>query len=209
MTVRTRLAALVHFAAVAAIATLAAGCAPPADAPDAPGANAPSAGQAATRMPPGVNDGVRAAIDAANAETGRLVAAGDGAAIGLQYAEDGEVLPAHGEAVRGPAAIGRQFQSAIDAGMRRLALTADVVETHGDTAIEYGRYAAADADGRPLDHGKYVVVWRRGPEGWQRYRDIGTTSLPQWPAGLPAPGTAPPPPPAGAGMGAPAGSAGG
>lgn len=198
MTVTTRLVVLV------AMATLAAACAPPADGPDAGAAPGIAATPAvADTTPAAAPDGVRAAIDAANAETGRLVAAGDGAAIGRQYTEDGEVLPAHGDAVRGPAAIGRQFQSAIDAGVRGLTLTAEAVEAHGDTAIEYGRYSAADAGGRQLDHGKYVVVWRRGPEGWQRYRDIGTTSVPQWPALPLAPGS--PPPPQGDGAATPTG----
>lgn len=179
------MAVMRRLAVLAAAVALAAACARPGEAPpagDAGATGAESAPAAARATGPG-DDGARAAIDAINAETGRLVAAGDGAAVGRQYAADGEVLPAHRDAIRGPAAIGRSFQDAIDAGLRGLALTAEAVESHGDTAIERGSYVATGPEGRPLDRGKYLVVWRRGPEGWLRHRDISTTSLPAPPAG--------------------------
>lgn len=153
-------------------------CAGP-EAPSAGTGAEPGAAVEAAAEPAAADEsGARPAIDAANAETARLVAEGDGAAVGRQYTADGELLPAHSGPVRGPEAIGRLFQASIDGGLRSLTLTADQVESHGDTAIEYGRYAAADADGGLLDRGKYVVVWRRGADGWRRRADISTTNLP-------------------------------
>lgn len=176
-------------ASLALMAALALGaCAGP-EAPPAGGTDAGPAPAAAVEpaSPPADESGARPAIDAANEETARLVAAGDGAAVGRQYTADGELLPAHSGPVRGPEAIGRLFQASIDGGLRSLTLTADQVESRGDTAIEYGRYAAAGADGGLLDRGKYVVVWRRGAQGWRRRADISTTNLPAAVAPAPAP----------------------
>jgi ketosteroid isomerase-like protein len=182
------MAMTMRIAVLAAAVAIAVACARPGEAPPAMAGAAEGTAPSEEGGGNGAAAEVRAAIDAANAETGRLVAAGDGAAIGRQYAPEGEIMPAHGEAIRGPDAIGRGFQAAIDAGLRGLTLVAEGVEVHGDTALEYGRYTAAGAGGELLDRGKYLVVWRRGPDGWRRHRDIATTSLPrpEIPAPVPA-----------------------
>jgi len=52
------------------------------------------------------------------------------------------------------------------------------VASRGDLAYEVGTYAAMGEGGKPLDSGKYVVVWRRDGEAWKLHRDIWNTSMP-------------------------------
>ncbi len=135
-------------------------------------------------------DSVRATIAAANLATSQSVARGDANAIVTHYADDAMMLPAGANAVSGRAAIQGFFQRAIDAGMKELRLEIVSVDASGDLAVETGTYAASDAGGSHVDHGKYVVAWRRQDGAWRAYRDISTTSMPvrvSTPEGTPLP----------------------
>ena len=60
--------------------------------------------------------------------------------------------------------------------MTDLVLTPVAVEESGDLAYEEGTYSikVPGSDGQSMqDVGKYVVVWKKGPEGtWQLHRDM-------------------------------------
>ncbi len=120
----------------------------------------------------------RTAIEAANQVTAEAITRGDAAAVVAHYAEDALLLPAGSDFVSGRAAIRSRYQRAIDAGLRSLKLEIMSVDAAGDIAVETGRYEAAGASGHRLDHGKYVVTWRREGGQWQAYRDIATSSMP-------------------------------
>ncbi len=122
-------------------------------------------------------DEVRPAIEAANAQFTAAVAQHDGAAMAALYAVGGEVLPPGSEPVKGRAAIQKFWQGALDSGVAAIELKTVEIFGRGPTATEVGRYELRDAAGKSLDHGKYIVVWRRDGATWQLLRDMFSTNV--------------------------------
>ncbi len=120
---------------------------------------------------------VRPAIEAANAQFAAAVAQHDGAALTALYAAGGQVLPPGGEPVKGREAIQKFWQSAMDSGVAAIELKTVEIFGHGSTATEVGQYELRDASGKALDHGKYIVVWRRAGGNWQLLRDMFSSNV--------------------------------
>ena len=127
---------------------------------------------------PGYADGVRSEIDAANAQFTAAAAKGDGAGLAALYAADGQVLPAGSDPIKGAQAIQKFWQGALDSGIAEIGLTTIDLFGRGPTATEVGRYELRDKAGKVLDHGKYIVVWRREGGKWKLLRDMFSTNVP-------------------------------
>ena len=121
-------------------------------------------------------DGVRSAIEAADAQFSAAVAKGDGAGLAALYAADGQVMPAGSEPIKGREAIQKFWQRAIDSGIAAAAFKTLEVFGRGPTATEVGQYELRDAAGKVLDHGKYIVVWRLESGNWRLVRDMFSTN---------------------------------
>jgi uncharacterized protein (TIGR02246 family) len=133
---------------------------------------------AAFPMLPVYADGVRSEIDAANAQFSAAAAKGDGAGLAALYAADGQVLPAGSDPIKGPQAIQKFWQGALDSGIAGIGLTTIELFGRGTTATEVGRYELRDKAGKVLDHGKYIVVWRHEGGKWKLLRDMFSTNVP-------------------------------
>lgn len=120
---------------------------------------------------------VRAAIEAANDTWEAAAARGDSAAVAGLYTTDAQLLPSGSDVVRGTNAIAAFWQAAFDSGVKGVTLTALEVDSCGDAAHEVGKLEIRDADGKLLDHAKYVVVWKKEGGSWKLHRDIWTTSV--------------------------------
>jgi ketosteroid isomerase-like protein len=123
-------------------------------------------------------DAVRSEIDAANAQFSALAGKGDGAGLAALYAKDGQLMPAGSEPIKGPQAIQKFWQGALDSGIAEVGLTTVEIFGHGPTATEVGQYELRDKAGKVLDHGKYVVVWRKEGGTWKLLRDMFSTNVP-------------------------------
>jgi ketosteroid isomerase-like protein len=123
-------------------------------------------------------DGVRSAIEAADAVFSAAAAKGDGAGLAALYAAEGQVMPAGSEPIRGTAAIQKFWQGALDSGIAGVGLKTLEVFAQGATATEVGQYELRDKAGKVLDHGKYVVVWRHEGGKWKLLRDMFSTNVP-------------------------------
>lgn len=121
---------------------------------------------------------IKAQIDKANAAFVAAFAKGDAAAIAAMYTTDAQAFPPNSDVVRGRAAIQKLWEGAMGMGVKTVKLQATEVESHGTVAHEVGAYALADADGKELDSGKYIVIWKREGNVWKLYRDIWNTSRP-------------------------------
>ncbi len=99
-------------------------------------------------------------------------AAGDGAAIGAMYTDNGAIFPPGGAMVSGPEAIGVFWQGVIDSGIARVDLITGEVDREGDTAIEVSRFEMFGGDGSIAAAGKYIVIWKHAGNSWQLHRDI-------------------------------------
>jgi uncharacterized protein (TIGR02246 family) len=123
-------------------------------------------------------DEVRSAIEAANAQFSAAAAKGDSAGLAASYAADGQVLPAGSDVIRGRDAIQKFWQGAFDSGIVGVGLKTLEVFARGPTATEVGQYELTDKTGRVLDHGKYIVIWRREGGHWKLLRDMFSTNVP-------------------------------
>jgi uncharacterized protein (TIGR02246 family) len=127
----------------------------------------------------GKDDGVRearAAIEAANAKFSEAFARGDAKALAAMYTPDAIAFPPDSEMIRGNEAIGNFWKTTRDGGVRSATLTTDDVGRSGDVAYEVGKVALTiqPAGKEPTTAAaKYVVVWKRQPDGsWKLHRDI-------------------------------------
>ncbi|MFQ5889018.1 MAG: YybH family protein [Gemmatimonadota bacterium] len=103
--------------------------------------------------------------------------AGDGAGIAALYTDDAMLLPPGSEPIEGREAIQAFWQSAVESGSQA-ELKMGEVEDFGETAIEVrGSYVVTGADGAHLDHGKYIVVWKKVDGSWKLHRDIWNSSM--------------------------------
>jgi len=130
----------------------------------------------------------RASVDAANRQFMDAFARGDAAAIATLYAEDGQLLPPGNQPVQGRTAIEKLWRGVLSLPVKGFQLTTVELIAHDDDAAEVGRYAIIGNDGRELDSGKYIVLWKRGAAGWKVYRDMWNSNAPV----VSPPPTAPP-----------------
>lgn len=126
---------------------------------------------------PAIAEDVKAGIEASNRKWEAALASGNAAAVAATYTADGQLLPAHSDAVQGPKAIADYMQAVLNAGIRKATLTTLEVASCGDTASEVGTYEFKGADGMMMDHGKYIVLWKKEGGVWKLHRDMFTTSV--------------------------------
>ena len=127
-------------------------------------------------------DDVKKEIMKADAGFRELVKKADAAGLAELYTENACLLPTNSDIVRGRKAIKDFWGAAIKSmHVKDVELnTIDVLGT-GDTVTELGSYVMkVQPPGSKVmeDKGKYVVLWKKSPKGWQLHWDIWNTSLP-------------------------------
>jgi len=137
---------------------------------------------AAKRVSP---DEVRSAIEASNRQFMDAFSRRDAAALGLLFAEDGQVLPPGAPPVEGREAIVTMWQSILALPIAAIQLQTAEVGVGADSAWETGQYTLTGNDGSTTETGKYIVIWTRGEAGWKMHRDLWNSNAP---AAAPAPG---------------------
>lgn len=125
---------------------------------------------------------VRAAIERQAAAWGDAVNRGDSAAVAALYTDDAVLMAPNAEPIRGRDAIRGFADTLRGLSPRDVRLTVEEVEVCGDTAFEVGSYTMSlqpPSQARMTDRGKYLVVWKRQPDGsWRIHRDIFNTNVP-------------------------------
>lgn len=100
----------------------------------------------------------------------------DSAGLAALYTPDGVLLPPGASELSGTEAIQQFWQGAMNMGVAGAKLTTVAAKEFGDTAIEQGQFVLSGADGSQLDHGKYVVIWKRQNGQWHLHQDIWNSS---------------------------------
>jgi len=121
---------------------------------------------------------ISSAIMAANEKFMTIFKTNDAAALADLYTEDGQVLPPNGGFLTGKAGIEEIWQSIFDIGAKEIKLDIVELEDHGDTAIEISNYTLYNDQGKELDQGKYIVIWKQIDGQWKLHRDIFNSSMP-------------------------------
>jgi len=125
-------------------------------------------------------DQLRHEIDGVNAEFS-AAAAGNAAGMAALYTPNGQLMPPGSEPLRGTEAIRKFWEGALASGVGAVQLKTLEVFAQGAIATEVGAYELKDKGGKVLDHGKYIVVWRREGEKWRLFRDMFSTNVPPGP----------------------------
>ncbi len=120
---------------------------------------------------------VRSLIGQANQLFEQAFRQQDAGTIASLFTNDGKLLPAGKNPIAGSDAISKFWKDRFDAGLTGAKLkTLEVyVGSDRETATEVGQYTFS-AGNETADEGKYVVIWKRTPEGWKLHRDIWTTN---------------------------------
>jgi len=103
--------------------------------------------------------------------------AGDAAALTALYTKDAQVMAPGAETASGPAAIQAYFAEDVKGGAKN-ALTLEDLVSFGDYALETGKYVATSAEGKHLDHGKFMTLYKKTDGGWKILRDTWNSSMP-------------------------------
>lgn len=102
--------------------------------------------------------------------------AGDAAALTALYTQDAKVMAPGREPASGPAAIKAFFTADIASGAKNTLTLGDVVG-FGDFALETGGWVAKAPDGKHLDHGTFMTLYKKADGGWKIYRDTWNSSM--------------------------------
>lgn len=114
----------------------------------------------------------RAAIIASNNIYFSSFEKGDSSIFIDRYAPDVCILPPNSPAVCGPDAAAQFFRKAYyDFGLRGGKFTIIDIYGSGEYVTEYGLYESRDAEGKLMDEGKYLVLWKKTAKGWKMFRD--------------------------------------
>ena len=125
----------------------------------------------------GAGGDLRAQIEKSVQAWQKAYNAGDAAAVTALYTTDAKLLVPGAEPGTGPKAIQELIAADIALG-GKLTLTLIDVVGFGDYALETGKWVATSPDGKHLDHGPYLVLYRKADGGWKMYRDIWNSSMP-------------------------------
>ena len=108
------------------------------------------------------------------------IASGDMSAFTDFYADDAWVLAPNAPASKGKATIKAAWQKWSDDGaLKGLTWWATRTERIGHTGVEYGEWVVKDADGKALDQGNYLAVWKHTADGWKIIADTWNSTTPR------------------------------
>jgi uncharacterized protein (TIGR02246 family) len=118
----------------------------------------------------------KAAVEAATKNFETAISAKDPVALGAVYASDAIIFPPNSEQVQGKEAISAYWKGIMDGGMTAK-IEPTEVESDGNLGMDSGKFKILGSDGKQIDHGKYVVVWKKENGAWKIYRDIWNTNV--------------------------------
>ena len=117
----------------------------------------------------------KAFIDSINAKFSDAIKNGDSAWVASQYAPDAEILLEKSEPIKGKDILAMWGQVSRSQTKDWTFTTTDL-QGDDNFLIETGTYEIKDDNGKLADKGKYVVVWKKQPNGeWKLYRDMGNS----------------------------------
>jgi uncharacterized protein (TIGR02246 family) len=120
--------------------------------------------------------GTREAIETANARWMEAVNSGDGETVASLYAPDAFLLPPGSEPIGGSEDV-RAFWTAASSAGNQFELDTREIYGMGDMVAEVGGYVLTSPTGAHLDHGKYMVLWKKEDGEWKLFRDMWNSSM--------------------------------
>lgn len=136
-----------------------------------------------TEMAPSFDlTGARKVVDSVNQVFGALVEKGDSSGIAALYASDAKLMAPNGPAIQGAGGIISAFAGLLKSGVAKAEL--HTIGLWGTEAMisEEGTYSLFGKDGKELDKGKYIVLWKTEAGKWKMFRDIFNSDMAPSPA---------------------------
>lgn len=127
-------------------------------------------------------DSVKAQIAASNEHYGAAFTNNDSAGFVANYTEDGCLFAPNMARICGRQGIGTFFRGGYDMGIRNIKLTTEEVTGGKEAVVETGKYEIMAQDGKVIDLGKYIVIWKEEDGVFKMHRD-------EWNSDLPIPAT--------------------
>ena len=117
-------------------------------------------------------------IDAANKNFMDALGKGDSVGVANCYTADAKFMGPNGPAVVGRANIQSVIGGFIQGGITKLELTATEVWGNENFIGEEGVMTLSTSDGKAVDKGKYIVLWKKEEGKWKMHRDLFNSDLP-------------------------------
>lgn len=112
---------------------------------------------------------VRKVIEASNAIYADLANKNDGSIL-TRYTDDACLLPPNAAPVCGKENMAKFFKDG-----PKVHCTFTIQQLYGDGktfVTEESFYTMTDFNGKQIDKGKVIVIWKKTSEGWKMYRDM-------------------------------------
>ena len=111
-------------------------------------------------------------IAKANAIYFELYAKNDGSILNL-YTNDACLLPPNAPAICGREALAKDFKDTYAAGTVKSGkfTTLNIYGDGHQYVTEEGLWQVYGADGKLIDEGKFLKLWKKTKEGWKMFRD--------------------------------------
>lgn len=116
---------------------------------------------------------VKSALQKVNWGYGQAFVKADSSLFLNSYTDDACILPANSPAICGKAGQLTFFRFAYRSGVRNILFkTIGIYGLTNEYVTEQGAYEMFGANNVSLGKGKYLVLWKKGKDGWRMYRDM-------------------------------------
>lgn len=89
------------------------------------------------------------------------------------YTNDGCLMAPNAPAIRGKAALSKDFKDTYAAGqIMGVKFSTTGVFGSGEYVSEEGTWQVFNVNGKVIDNGKYLKLWKKEKHGWKIFRDI-------------------------------------
>ena len=120
----------------------------------------------------------RSEIDEANREFIELFNRNDSIGLANMFTTDGKSMEPNEPAFTGRRAIQTHYSIVMNAGANRLGLVTTGLWGDEKMLAEEGEFTFMDKEGKQLDKGKYIVLWKKEEGKWKLFRDCYNSDLP-------------------------------
>lgn len=123
-------------------------------------------------------DSVRKEIDKANLEFVNLFNKSDSVGLANMFTTDGKSMEPNEPAFIGRSAIQTHYSIVMNAGANKLGLLTTGLWGDQKMLAEEGEFSFIDKNGKQIDKGKYIVLWKIEEGKWKLFRDCYNSDLP-------------------------------
>jgi ketosteroid isomerase-like protein len=116
-------------------------------------------------------------IDEANRQFINLFNSSDSVGLANMFTVDGKSMEPNEPAFVGRAQIQTHYSNVMKMGANKLGLTTTGLWGDENMLVEEGEFTFKGEDGKELDKGKYIVLWKMEDGKWKLFRDCYNSDM--------------------------------